>query len=74
MRGLPRDPYVYFIHSYFPQPRNRAEVAAWCDYGKPFAAAVERGVVAGVQFHPEKSQKPGLQILRNYLSVVRSRC
>src|SRR6185503_10506546 len=74
MRKLPRQPYVYFIHSYFPLPRRAADVAAWCEYGRPFAAAVERGAVAGVQFHPEKSQKPGLQILRNYLAMVRSRC
>jgi len=73
MHKLPRKPYVYFIHSYFPQPAHPADVAATCTYGLTFAAAVERGSVAGVQFHPEKSQKPGLQILRNYLGRVRAR-
>ncbi len=74
MRGLGARPHVYFIHSYFPRPAHRADVAATCDYGGAFAAAVERGAVAGVQFHPEKSQKPGLQILRNWLAMVRERC
>lgn len=73
MNKLPPNPYVYFIHSYFPKPTNPSDVAATCRYGLTFAAAVERGAVAGVQFHPEKSQRPGLQILRNYLAMVRSR-
>jgi glutamine amidotransferase len=73
MRGLPPRPYVYFIHSYFPKPENPIDVAAWSDYGQPFAAAVERGAVAGVQFHPEKSQRAGLTMLRNYLAMVRKR-
>jgi glutamine amidotransferase len=73
MEKLPRNPYVYFIHSYFPKPASQADVAATCRYGLRFAAAVERGSVAGVQFHPEKSQRPGLQILRNYLARVNAR-
>ena len=73
MRGLPRRPYVYFIHSYFPKPADRRLVAAWANYGKPFAAAIESGAVAGVQFHPEKSQAAGLRMLRNYLGMVRAR-
>ena len=50
-----------------------AETAAIAEYGEPFAAAVEDGLVMGVQFHPEKSGETGLAILRNFLRLVASR-
>lgn len=59
---------VYFTHS-FAGPVNEATAAA-TEYGQPFAAAVEQGLVMGVQFHPEKSGDPGLRILRNFLDRV----
>lgn len=65
--GLPANPHVFFVHSYYPEPTNPAETIATCDYGVPFAAAAARGNVAGTQFHPEKSQAVGLRILRNFL-------
>ncbi|MDD5349154.1 MAG: imidazole glycerol phosphate synthase subunit HisH [Chthoniobacteraceae bacterium] len=65
--GLPANPHVFFVHSYYPEPKNPAEAIATCEYGVPFAAAAARGNVAGVQFHPEKSQAAGLRILRNFL-------
>ena len=65
--GLPANPHVFFVHSYYPEPKNPEEAIATCDYGVPFAAAAARGNVAGVQFHPEKSQAIGLRILRNFL-------
>lgn len=64
--GLGSDPYVYFVHSYYVCPADPTVVAATADYGAPFAAAVERGMLGGTQFHPEKSQNVGLQILRNF--------
>ena len=65
--GLPQNPHVFFVHSYYPVAAHPAEAIATCTYGEPFAAAAARGNVAGVQFHPEKSQKVGLQILRNFV-------
>jgi glutamine amidotransferase len=64
--GLPANPYVYFVHSYYPQPKDPSVVSAWCHYGVRFAAAVRRGQLVATQFHPEKSQSIGLRILRNF--------
>ncbi len=64
--GLPQDPYVYFVHSYYPDPEDRTLVSAWCDYGVRFAAAVRCGNLVATQFHPEKSQAIGLRIVRNF--------
>jgi glutamine amidotransferase len=69
--GIDRDASVYFTHS-FAGPVT-AETAAITEYGDPFAAAVEDGLVMGVQFHPEKSGDTGLAILRNFLRLVASR-
>lgn len=69
-KGLPESPHVFFVHSFYPAPDNDKEVIARCEYGKPFAAAAARGRVAGVQFHPEKSQAVGLGILRNFLDSL----
>lgn len=70
-RGLRGRPYVYFVHTYFPVPRDRGLVAARTRYGVSFASAVELGNVAGVQFHPEKSQRVGMRILANFLRMAR---
>ncbi len=67
--GLPANPYVYFVHSYFPATSDESVVIARSTYGETFAAAAARGSVAGVQFHPEKSQAIGLGILRNFLAA-----
>jgi glutamine amidotransferase len=69
-QSLPTKPHVYFVHSYYPDPRNPAEVTAYSTYGETFAASAARGRVAGVQFHPEKSQAVGLGILRNFIASV----
>ena len=58
---------VYFTHSFAFFPSDPADVAAWVEHGERFPAAVARGNVAGVQFHPEKSQKPGLALLSRFL-------
>jgi glutamine amidotransferase len=59
---------VYFTHSYAAPVTNDA--IAVTTHGKPFASAVERGQVYGVQFHPEKSGEVGLHVLRNFLNAV----
>lgn len=69
-RGLPRNPHVYFVHSYFPTPADSSIVTAWTGYGETFAAAVARDNVAAVQFHPEKSQAVGLGLLRNFVASI----
>jgi glutamine amidotransferase len=61
--------YVYFNHSYYCQPGNPSDLAAWTTHGIPYACAVQRRNVFGVQFHPEKSQTVGLQILKNFLEM-----
>ncbi|MEI7776130.1 MAG: imidazole glycerol phosphate synthase subunit HisH, partial [Verrucomicrobiota bacterium] len=68
-RGLPTDPYVYFVHSYYPEVTEETPVIARSTYGETFAAAASMGRVSGVQFHPEKSQSVGLRILRNFLQL-----
>ena len=58
---------MYFTHSFAIFPDDDAHVAAWVDHGGAFPAAVARGNVAGVQFHPEKSQSAGLALLARFL-------
>ncbi len=67
-RGLPQDAYVYFDHSYYVRPEPEV-VAARTDYGILFCSAVWRGQLFATQFHPEKSQKVGLQMLANFVSL-----
>lgn len=67
--GLDGRSHVYFVHSYYCEPRDRSAVIARVDYGLEFAAAVQCGSIYGVQFHPEKSQMAGLQILSNFLGI-----
>jgi len=66
-RGIASAPFVYFTHS-FRAPVCDATVAG-CEYGGPFSAAVERGHVFGVQFHPEKSGETGLKLLGNFCAL-----
>ena len=69
--GLGDGTRFYFVHSYAPEPDGQA-VAAVCDYGGRFAAAVEHGNLFGTQFHPEKSGAAGLALLANFVSEVRA--
>jgi len=70
--GLPSNPSVYFVHSFRPEPVDDSLVSATCDYGGPFAASISRGNLHAVQFHPEKSQRNGLTILKNFVSSIGS--
>lgn len=62
--------YVYFNHSYYCLPINQTDVAAETNYGVRYACAVQHENIYGVQFHPEKSQYVGLQILKNFLELT----
>ena len=66
-RGLPPSPFVYFTHSYYA-PVNGTTVAC-CDYAGKFSAAIERDLLFGVQFHPEKSGETGLRLLANFCAI-----
>jgi len=65
-QGLPQTPSVYFCHSYFANPGEKAVIAATTEYGINFAAAVAKDNIFAVQFHPEKSQRIGLKIMENF--------
>ncbi len=69
-QALPPDPRFYFVHSYHLKCDDQADVIAWATYGYPFAASVQRGNVFGVQFHPEKSHKFGLTLLKSFAQDV----
>jgi glutamine amidotransferase len=70
MAGLPDPAWCYFVHSYAPEPSDDGVVAAWCEYGRKFAAAVERGPLWATQFHPEKSGAVGLAMLDNFVEAA----
>ena len=67
---LPPDPYFYFVHSYYPQPKDESIVAGYTEYGDSFAAAVATKNLLATQFHPEKSQESGLLLLRQFLDTL----
>lgn len=68
-QGMGDEPYFYFVHSYYPRPEDASLVAATCSYGEEFAAAIRQGNLVATQFHPEKSQKLGVQLLRNFAAL-----
>lgn len=67
LKGVGEKPYVYFAHSYYA-PVNEA-TSATCTYSIPYTAALERGNLFGVQFHPEKSGPMGLKIVKNFVEL-----
>lgn len=68
LKDLPLNPYVYFVHSYAMHLKDKQHELAACNYGGNFTAAVVKDNIAGTQFHPEKSQKLGQQLVRNFLN------
>jgi glutamine amidotransferase len=67
LAGVAEDTPMYFTHSFAIFPERDADVIAWADHGGRFPAAVARGNMAGVQFHPEKSQAAGISLLARFL-------
>lgn len=68
-KAMPREIYTYFCHSYYVAPKDKSAVAGETEYGRRFASIVEKDRVYGMQFHPEKSQDTGLQLLRNFIEL-----
>lgn len=67
LNGLKPDSYAYFVHSYYCVPAEASDVVATVDYGIPVTTVIQRDNIYGIQCHPEKSQRVGLQILTNFL-------
>ena len=67
--GLPNDAYFYFAHSYYISPSDMAIVIGTSDYGFSYPVAIKKDQLYGLQFHPEKSQKWGLTVLKNFIEL-----
>jgi glutamine amidotransferase len=72
LAGVPDGAHAYFVHSYYVEPADPADVLGETDYGIKFASVVAHDNLFGIQCHPEKSQRVGLRILRNFVEMSRS--
>ncbi len=70
LQGIESGSHFYFVHSYYPKPKDESIVATRTEYGVNFTSAVWRDNVFATQFHPEKSQKVGLQLLTNFVNLI----
>ncbi len=68
-QGTPDPLYLYFVHSYYPQPEDRSLIASTTSYGDDFASSISRGRTFAGQFHPERSQEAGLKLIANFLET-----
>ena len=68
--GLEEGAYVYFVHSYYVVPRDASVIATETDYPQPFCSSIWRDNLFATQFHPEKSQDVGLQMLKNFAELA----
>ncbi len=73
LANVPKGSFTYFAHSYICVPDNPAHAIAHTDYHGKFVSAVAKDNIFGIQFHPEKSQQVGLQILQNFVEIVNER-
>jgi len=74
LRGIADDAAVYFVHSYYVEPADPAVIATTTDYGGEFVSAVARDNLFACQFHPEKSQRIGLAMLKNFAESIGGAC
>jgi len=70
LQGISEKSYFYFVHSYYPVPKNRTIIASETDYGGTFCSSASEENVFACQFHPEKSGAPGQRLLRNFVKEV----
>jgi glutamine amidotransferase len=68
LKGVKDKSYFYFVHSFYPAPKNKRDILGTTHHGQEYAAAVSRDNIIGFQFHPEKSQDAGLRILKNFVN------
>ena len=71
LEGVKDGSYVYFVHSYYPQPSDPQVIVATTEYGVRFPSLVAKNNLFATQFHPEKSSKTGLVILKNFVRIVK---
>jgi len=71
LAGIASGSYMYFVHSYYARPENSSTILATTGYGVEFPSIIAQGSIIGVQFHPEKSSKLGLQLLQNFVGMVK---
>jgi len=71
LEGVKDHSYVYFVHSYYPQPSDPEVIVATTEYGVRFPSMVTKKNLFATQFHPEKSSKTGLTILQNFVRIVK---
>ena len=71
LEGVKDHSYVYFVHSYYPQPTDPNVIVTTTDYGMRFPSMVTKKNLFATQFHPEKSSKTGLMILNNFVKIVK---
>jgi glutamine amidotransferase len=71
LTGLPEGPFFYFVHSYYVEPTDPSVVAGTTEYGIRFTSVIWRQNLFATQFHPEKSQATGLQLLKNFAALAR---
>ena len=71
LEGVKDGSYVYFVHSYYPQPSDQQVIVATTEYGVRFPSMVAKKNLFATQFHPEKSSKTGLTILKNFVRIVK---
>lgn len=69
LSGVPEGSYMYFVHSYVVEPKDKDMILCETDYGETFASGIEMGNVYAFQFHPEKSQSVGLRIIKNFVEL-----
>jgi len=69
--GIAPGSYMYFVHSYYARPEDSNTILTTTDYGIQFPSIIARDSIIGVQFHPEKSSKIGLQMLKNFVGMVK---
>lgn len=69
--GIPDNSYTYFVHSYYVEPQDKSIIATETEYGLNFCSSITKDNVIATQFHPEKSQEIGLNILRNFIKLCK---
>lgn len=69
LKNIGDEPFVYFVHSYYIKPEDEGLISAYTEYGSKLGVAIEKDNIFATQFHPEKSGKIGMQILRNFIEL-----